>query len=83
MILEIILLSACFFSILITYWASIEEKSYKINFIQSVLICIITPIIEEVIFRHGLFEFTKHLNYYKELNALLFGLMHILNFNFF
>src|SRR5690606_24496355 len=43
---------------------------------------IIMPIYEESVFRCTLYGLTYHLYYYKEINAIVFGLYHILNYQF-
>ena len=80
MFLELGLFLSCATCMLLTYHQAIKTGIYKVNFGLVPLFCIILPLIEESLFRHSLVDYTKHLWYYKELNALLFGLTHLLNY---
>jgi len=58
-----------------------KNKSIKISrlFRSVILIGILLPIIEESIFRHTLIYYTQQWSFYKELNILIFSLVHITN----
>jgi len=80
MYLELLLL----FSWIICFAISYHLKkttilSSQLPFRLIIITSIIGPIIEECLFRYVLYDLTKNMIYYKELNAILFGLYHVQN----
>lgn len=75
-------LLATIVSCIIRYYYPATLKFTMPNILTIIYVICIGPIIEESLFRHTLIDCTNHLPYYVEMNAILFSLVHLLNFTF-
>ena len=69
---------------IVSFFTNNNLRPKMIDFFKTILFFgIFLPIIEESFFRCTLYSLTNNLNYYKELNAILFGLVHLTNYFYF
>ena len=82
MLKEILLFMNWFVALIISikYIKRTETTDFKNIFRNLLLLGIVVPIVEESLFRSTLYSLTNHLEYYKMLNAIIFGLHHLSNY---
>lgn len=79
-----ILLTICLCVSIVVNYNMLKENEYTVKKILQILITcgIICPIIEESFFRCSLNNWIGNLYYSNEINAILFGLLHLTNYYF-
>src|SRR5439155_2922917 len=82
MIQEILLLTNFVIAIILTCKFNDKNYSFKESLNFLFVTNIFLPLIEESLFRCTLYNLTYDFYYYKELNALLFGLLHLFNYKY-